>query len=200
MPRAGRAERRRPWFWRGTESTQIHEGEIDLIGVADISEFTDASLVAHGDALFQGVAEVPVSGSLVAGGDVGTGLIGVATFTAEPLETIEGEATLQAVAAITADASEPSAAEATVTAVATFSSDGVLGHGGQAALQAVATFDSFISEVDHVAEADLQCVAHMGFDPDLTPRPTHWFRREYPPYVEPRVRGEMETTGSVTVV
>jgi hypothetical protein len=48
--------------------------------------------------------------------------------------------------------------------------------------------------VIHSAEALVQCVAHMGFDPLMSARQVSWFRPQRHPMTR-RVRGANETTG-----
>jgi hypothetical protein len=148
----------------------------------------------------------------------------VATFASEGLREQRGEASLQGVSTWAADASVESLAEALLQAVATFTSDGAVLFGGEVALQGVATFEAdglhtgvhqgeaalvgvailtaegeLVIPFFHEGEAELVGVAHMGFDPEMKPRPTHSYRGGhgsfYPAGNRRRVRGSNETSG-----
>jgi hypothetical protein len=113
----------------------------------------------------------------------------------------EAEAGLTAVATFTSDGSIGLLAEFTGQAVASIDdADAILELGGEATLQAVATFDAD-AQLGQVREAEalLQGVAHMGFDPELVGRSVSWFRSGHGmffPGENPRqVRGANETEG-----
>ena len=73
MPRAGRSDPLGAYFLRGVEGNAVHLAESVLDAVAEMPLTDDsASLVAGGDATFQGVGTIEgAEASLVGGGDVG---------------------------------------------------------------------------------------------------------------------------------
>ena len=152
-------------------SLVVHQAEATLQAVA--TSDSDGSVSSHGEMSLQSVATFDHEGVLVLLGEVLQ--IAVATLTSDAVTTPEGEASLVGVATFSVEAAPTFGGAASLVGVATLESDAqLIVASAEVLFDAVAILRAE-EETVTAEEAILVGVAHMGFDPQHSPRSTSWY-------------------------